>query len=390
MFAAEPLGRVIRMDSMATPERHRIHRWQILIAAAGTLGETELFGRSIIADARLADKFVGPDALALTFPEPGSEDNLYTYAFFCTRFGMQAVRSSSYGTKILGVRKDILAELPIPIPDDSVKKQVADLIRTTVEERERYFSELHATRRFVEQLPDVVEARAMCEERRARCLVHEGSLRTLQAWSYASTGGALEFLQKRWAGRLGDVLEPQGVFNGPRFARIPCQSPYGVEFLSQRHVFLIRPVSRRIAHPGFSDRLFFVPEGSLLVGGHGTLGEGEIFGRVLYVHGKLARTAFTQDLLRVQPKPEFSGLVYAYLSTKVGFRMLRSTAAGTKLLSMRADLLRDLPFPNCDKVTSEKIALHLNAAMSAREAADQAESQAIRILEEEVLPAWLN
>ena len=44
MFAAEPSGRVIRMDSMPMPERHRIHRWQILIAAAGTLGETELFG----------------------------------------------------------------------------------------------------------------------------------------------------------------------------------------------------------------------------------------------------------------------------------------------------------------------------------------------------------
>src|SRR3954470_1758863 len=47
MFAAEPSGRVIRMDSMPMPERHRFSRWQILIAAAGTLGETELFGRSV-------------------------------------------------------------------------------------------------------------------------------------------------------------------------------------------------------------------------------------------------------------------------------------------------------------------------------------------------------
>jgi hypothetical protein len=47
MFAAEPMGRVIRMDSMARPERHRIRRWQVLIAGAGTLGDNELYGRSI-------------------------------------------------------------------------------------------------------------------------------------------------------------------------------------------------------------------------------------------------------------------------------------------------------------------------------------------------------
>jgi hypothetical protein len=213
---------------------------------------------------------------------------------------------------------------------------------------------------------------------------------TLQAWTYASSGGALEFLQRKWPGRLGDVLKPDGVFNGPRFARVSCEPPYGIDFLSQRHVFLIRPVFRRIKHPGFPDRLLFVPEGSLLVGGQGTLGEGEIFGRVLYVHGELARIAYTQHLPRVQPKPEYSAQAYGFLSSLVGFRLLRSTAVGTKLLSMRPDLLRDLPFPDCDPATTRKIAQHLDAAMSAREEADRAEHQAVRILEEEVLPAWLN
>src|SRR5579871_5596056 len=45
MFAAEPQGRVIRRDSMPNPDDHKIQKWQVLIAAAGTLGETELYGR---------------------------------------------------------------------------------------------------------------------------------------------------------------------------------------------------------------------------------------------------------------------------------------------------------------------------------------------------------
>jgi hypothetical protein len=77
MFAAEPAGRWIRRDSMAKPERHEVRRWQILIAGAGTLGENELYGRAIIADARLAGKYVGQDTLALAFDTPGSDLNLY-------------------------------------------------------------------------------------------------------------------------------------------------------------------------------------------------------------------------------------------------------------------------------------------------------------------------
>ena len=58
MFATETAGRVIRRDSMANPDRHRVRRWQVLIAGAGTLGENELYGRCIIADGRLTGKYV--------------------------------------------------------------------------------------------------------------------------------------------------------------------------------------------------------------------------------------------------------------------------------------------------------------------------------------------
>ena len=148
-----------------------------------------------------------------------------------------------------------MADLPIPLPDDCLN-QVAGLISQDGPGERTLSLPIASYLLPIEELPDMVEARGMCEARKARCLVHEGEMPTLQAWTYASTGGALEFLQRKWSGRLGDVLKPDGVFNGPRFARVPCQAPHGVDFLSQRHVFLIRPVSRRIVHPGFSDHLF--------------------------------------------------------------------------------------------------------------------------------------
>jgi type I restriction enzyme S subunit len=159
--------------------------------------------------------------------------------------------------------------------------------------------------------------------------------------------------------------------------------------MSQRDLFLVRPVPRRIVHPGFADRLLFAPVGSLLVGGHGTLGEGEIFGRTVRVTPSLSRAGLTQDLLRIQPKPEFSEIAYAFLSSDLGFRLLRTTAVGTKLLSMRPDLLLDLPFPDVPDDVAKSVRDAVSAAQSARAEADAAEAEAIRIVEEEVLPQWL-
>jgi hypothetical protein len=389
MFAAEPEGRRIRMDSMARPERHRVRRWQILIAGAGTLGENELYGRAIIADGRLVDRFVGPHAMVLTFEDEGGPLNLYTYAFLCSSIGVKAVRAASFGTKILGVRKDVLSELPVPLADDETMKRVSVLIRRAVEQRERYAARLRTARGVVESLPAMRDAVAMCGTSRARCITWDGKLPTINAWTFASTGDALGMLSRVWKGRLGEVIPETGLFNGPRFARIPVREPFGIEFMSQRDGFLMKPVPRRIAHPGFSDKQLFVPRGSLLVGGHGTLGEGEIFGRCIYVTERLSRSAFTQDLLRLQPVEGAGPLVFAFLSTTVGFRLLRSCAVGTKILSLRPDLLRALPLPEVSAPDAKRVREAVEESCEAREEAERCEVEAVRIVEQEVLPKWL-
>ncbi|NLS90945.1 MAG: restriction endonuclease subunit S [Planctomycetaceae bacterium] len=374
---------------MAQPERHRICPWQILIAGAGTLGETELYGRSIIADKRLKGKYVGPDAMVLEFADAGGIDNLFTYAFLCTRIGVKAVRSASYGTKILRIRKDVLQDMAIPDPHDDMKAEIAGQIRKAVRARERYIDCLNAARRPLEEMCEMRDAHDMCGEVRPKCLLWDGKLPTIGAWAYASTGGALGYLKRKWNCRLADVIQPNGLFNGPRLLRVPCSPPHGVSFLNQRDVMLIRPVPRQIVHPGCSDHLLFAPKGTLLVGGRGTLGEGEIFGRVVWVTDNLARRAITEDLLRVQPGPEFCEVAYAYLSTTVGLRLLRSTAVGTKILKMRPDLLLDLPFPELSTTALQQVRDSLGDAIAALAEADQAEQQAIQLIEEEVLPAWL-
>jgi type I restriction enzyme S subunit len=126
-----------------------------------------------------------------------------------------------------------------------------------------------------------------------------------------------------------------------------------------------------------------------MVGGQGTLGEGEIFGRALLVTKRLADAAFTEHLLRIIPRAGIAEQLYAFLTTTLGFRLLRSTAVGTKLLGLRPDLLRELPIPDLHGPVGLRARDHVRTAFRARDKADQAEAKAIGIIEQEVLPQWL-
>jgi hypothetical protein len=258
-----------------------------------------------------------------------------------------------------------------------------------VTERERYLWEIQAARACLEALPEMQEAIAMCQERKARCIQWDGSLSTFTAWTYASPGKALAYLQKKWQARLGDVVNENGIYRGGRYTRIACKAPYGVDLLNQRDLFLIRQIPQRILRPPVADHLLFAPTASVIAGGKGTLGEGEIFGRCVFSGEDLASFALTEDFLRIVPLRPFAELTYTFLSTIVGFRLLRSTAAGTKLLTCRGDLIRRLPFPEIAEDIQASIVSHVQAAMSARSIAAKAEKEAVRIIEEEVLPEWL-
>lgn len=391
MFMAEPEGRVIRRDSMQRPEHHVVEPWQILISGAGQMEEGNLFGRSIIADRRLTGKYLGGHAVRLSFESPGSDVNLWTYAFLNTSVGLKTVKACAYGTSVPGVRLDLLANIPIPIPEDTaILTNVAALIRRSIAQRETYLSELQASRLLIESLPEMQDAQSMCAERRARTTLWSGRLPTLSARNYASTGAALSFLSRRWQARLGDLVPVEGLFRGGRYQRIPCERPFGIDFLSQRDVFSVRPNPRRIIQPHVPRDWVSVPEFSLLAGGQGTLGEGELFGRVALVTADMARAGVSEHLLRIQPRSrDAAAILYAFLSTLVGRRFLRSTGVGTKLLSMRHDLLRALPIPDVSQTTGGDILTHLETAAAARVASTEAEESAVRILEQQILPAWL-
>lgn len=389
MFASEPAGRVIRRDSMPHPENHRIKKWQILIAGAGTLGQTEIFGRSIIADGRLENKYVGPHAIALTFEEPGSADNLTTYAFLQTGVGVSMLRSACYGTKVLGIRHDVLASLPIPRFSNECQSKVSSLVKEAVDSREKFVLELAQARGVIDERPEVQQALAMCLDSQPRCLSWQGEMLTLNAWNYASMGGAITLLREAWPTRFKDVVRENGVFLGPRLARQPCVPPHGIDFYSQRDVFMMKPIPRRIVRPPVEDQSLFVPQDAILLAANGQLKEGNLFGRAELAAFGSFNSAITGHIMRVLPKARLGHSLFAFLSTRLGLRLLRSTAIGSSVPTMHVGLLENLPVPELDLSEAALVERHLVAAIKARITATAAESEAIELVNSEV-QEWLN
>src|SRR5262249_13728121 len=162
-----------------------------------------------------------------------------------------------------------------------------------------------------EEQPEVREVRERCSTQGPRSVIWSGALPTMRAWNFASMGEAFSYLRRCWSGCLADALEPDGIFKGGRLTRVPCEPPHGVELLSQRDVFAIRPIPRRIRRP--ADSLLEVDASMLLLASRGQMNEGALFGRVERAVHMPAGAIVTEDITRLRPRSSFSEGLYAFL-----------------------------------------------------------------------------
>jgi hypothetical protein len=214
-------------------------------------------------------------------------------------------------------------------------------------------------------------------------------LGSLGAWNHISAGRALKLLRDSWTTRLSDVLEPDGWFYGLLRQRTPCDPSHGIPLITQRDALSIRPLPTWIADPGVPKRSLFSQPGTIVMAGRGTLGENELFARPAVISPFLSQFALTQDLVRLVPKREWRGAAFAFLSTLVGRRLLRTAAVGTKILQLRKDLQLDLPVPDLGTSDLEAINCNYDAAVQAFDDSLVAENRIESIIEQEVLPQWL-
>jgi hypothetical protein len=135
--------------------------------------------------------------------------------------------------------------------------------------------------------------------------------------------------------------------------------------------------------------VLFLPKETIFISGRGQLQEGNLFGRVELAQFGAGSSIVTGDAIPLIPMPEHSDFLYTFFSTRLGLRLLRTCAIGTSIPAMHLGLLAGLPIPDLKRGPLAQISGHIKVAVESRQAAAAAETEAIRIIEEEVLPEWL-
>lgn len=389
LFAIEPEGRWIRGDLMSFCEDLRIRRGDILVAGAGQIGESTLFGRALIADTRLVGKLAAGDVMVLRAESPDADEWLYVYAFLLSDFGLRAIRACAYGTSIPRMRPDLLSQLPIPIPETKTVKLVAELIRKASTGREKAHEAVLAARRTIESSRVMKEAAASCTRTTPRASMWAGDLPAICARPFVSVGGALQQLLAESRTRVADLLQPNGAYFGLLRQRTPCSAGHGVQLVSQRDSLSVRPLGQWIARPRIERRAVFCEPNTIVTSGKGGLGEGHSVGVPALVTARRSHFAYNEDLLRLVPNPSAVGLLYAFLSTRVGRQFLRSTAAGTIVSRLRVDFILRLPVPEVSESENAEVQDAVVRATLHLDEASEAEANALALVEETVRK-WLD
>jgi hypothetical protein len=133
-FWLRPEGRWI--NEAQAPDDIRLTDETILVAARGTLGENEVYGRSIFVTGSWLEHAYSQDYVRVVSGDP-EVSGAYLFAFFRSDAAFRALRSFSVGGKQQEYHPQFLRALHIPIASPTDRDRIAATVRSAYQWRER-------------------------------------------------------------------------------------------------------------------------------------------------------------------------------------------------------------------------------------------------------------
>ncbi|WP_159731221.1 hypothetical protein [Methylosinus sp. Ce-a6] len=305
----------------------------------------------------------------------------YLYAFLSSKYGVPMVVSGTFGSIIVHIEAENIANLPVPRFDKRIETDAHELIDEAARLRDEAAGSRLSAINYVQKLlrwnaapaTNITQISASTLERRMDAFHH--TPRVVEARESFNRSGA-----ERLGNRVESVFEPN------RGSRLKVDDPsFGVPFLSSSEVFRLDPTgeysisTRRTPH---LDKLI-VSERDLLIPRSGQLGG--IIGRAELPLPTYYGHAASEHLVRVRCKSkEDAFFLWAVLASEPGYLATIGTAFGSSIPSLDCELLADLKVPWFDNAKRSHLCGLVGSAVHAHTRAIHAERTAVRIVEDAI------
>lgn len=267
------------------------------------------------------------------------------YAYLASQYGHSLLTQGTFGAVIQHIEPDFVASLPIPKFPKAFQNKVDDLIQNASTLREEAAEILTKARKI---LKEKVHLRDLSPDdydyfgphpyyREVSCFVRKRKdidTTTINAFNHSERIRNIKTLLKCNTKPLYEILLGGKTFSTGSFPRVETKKGYGVMLINQSDIFDTVIKGKYISKRNviLSN---LVEYGEVLIAGVGTLGENETFCRTIFANEDLVGQLVSGEFIRMKTTEEVpSGYLFAWLSSDYGFRLLRNTQTGTKLLSL--------------------------------------------------------
>lgn len=359
-----------------------IHKGWTLITRSGTIGRMA-YARSDM------DGLACSEHVMRVVPDMSKVPPGYIYAYLSSRFGIPLVVSGTYGSIIQSIEPHHIADLPVPRLGD-VENEAHTLVEQASEEfTNSIFLMNEATRKLFEYsgLKESINSVYLDDKRRQGWAESGFSKFSLRAIYYdPRTKDLWDAVTNIKHDCLGNLVDRSNFEGFIVFKRIDVEPENGVMLVGQREAFQIRPEGRWISQKSIEGLGLIVPPGTVLIPCHGTLGESELYCRAALVTDRTAQYAYSGDFYRCIPQDDLiaSGYLYAFLRSRLAFRIIRSMSTGSKQQYPHPSLMAEMPIPRLDPTKEQEIAKMVDRAGYFRDHALYLEDQARALVKQAI------
>ena len=357
----------------------------ILVSCAGSIGNIRLISKSM-------DGNIGSQDIIRVVPK---DKYGFIYAYLSSQAVYNYLQSKLYGSVVPRIEPETVSNIPIPDFPADFQQEVDNMIQESARLREQATDELRQAQQILKEkasLPDLTPEDydfygSTIQNRTVSTFSlnkKDISLMTINAFNYSQRVRNLESKITCNCCSIGDVILGGTFFSTGSFPRVEVKKKHGIMLINQSDIFDAIIEGKYISRRGVkTDSL--VEYGEVMIAGVGTLGENETFCRTIFANEDLVGQLVSGEFIRMKTNGKVpAGYLYAWLSSDYGFRLIRSTQAGTKLCRPIQKLLLQKPIPIIDNDSMNEIDKIVKTAHTKRHQANKLELAAIANVEQEI------